>query len=293
MKIDDLFNNVEEEDLFGFKQLAPKELKTELINKITKGPIDEYTDIEVLACILNILESDFIAFGTSGGARLNDNEAKLIIRAAKVLLKRTNLGELNLPFRDFSGFYNYWRKEGMAGSWAARREYIQSVFQPLLENIESLIDQQFYSQLSDPVVEFEEVNSWMEINSEVAQLRSRFASAKTPQDYSAVGTACVRIIEALSRVAYQHLVHKIDDIEPEPPVDKTDIRISRVIEVGLGGRKNEQLRSLAKASAAAAHRVKHGKTPTKLQAGIACDATILLASIVQRIELARQEGVEK
>lgn len=33
-------------------------------------------------------------------------------------------------------------------------------------------------------------------------------------------------------------------------------------------------------------------TPNKIQAGIASDATILLASIVQRIEQARSEEVE-
>jgi len=292
MKQSDLFNTLVEENIFGFETSTLKDLKSDLVNQIAKSPHPKWSDIEVLKVLLQVVQEDFISCGTSGPMHLTDSEVKVCLRAIRSILGRSDLGELDLPFRDFSGFGDWWRKEGMVGggSWAIRRGYIQDQFQPLLEKIEDKEEQEFLANISDPVTELADLKTWTEIKSEVLQLRNRFAAAKTPQDFSAVGTACVRVIEGVSRVAYDHTIHSDPKDEIEPPVDKTDIRIGRVIQIGLSGRKNEQLRNLAKACSAAAHRVKHGRTPNKLQAGIACDATVLLTSIIQRIETARLEA---
>lgn len=270
MKASDLFETLVEEDIFGFETPTLKDLKVDLVNQIAKSPHATWSDADVLKVLLNLVQGDFIAFGTSGPVSLSDSEVKICLRAIRSILSRSDFGELDLPFRDFSGFGDWWRKEGMSGggSWAVRRGYIQDKFQPILDKIEDKEEQEFLANLSDPVTDLSDFKTWAEIKSEIIQLRSRFSGAKTHQDFSSVGTACVRVIEGLSRVAYDHDIHTQNAGDPEPPVDKTDIRIGRVIEVGLSGRKNEQLRALAKASSAAAHRVKHGRTPNKLQAGI-------------------------
>ena len=226
--------------------------------------------------------------------RLSDETFKMVLRLIKVVLKRNDLPELSLPFRDFSGFGDYWRKEGMSGggSWSIRRGFIQDIFNPIIDEIEDKQDRAYFAELSTPVSEQPIIGDWNKIKEEITQLRHRYAPAVTPQDFSSVGTACVRVIEGVSRVAYKQDVHGEPTDTSEPPVDKTNIRIGRVIEVGLSGRKNAELRSLAKSSSEVAHKVKHATTPNALQAGIACDATILLASIVQRIEQARSEEAE-
>jgi hypothetical protein len=46
----------------------------------------------------------------------------------------------DLPFRDFSGFRDYWIREEMAGtgSWAKRRGYLRDVFEPVLNLLDEL-----------------------------------------------------------------------------------------------------------------------------------------------------------
>lgn len=295
MKVDDLFDPEKSEDIFGFETIKNTKLKIDLIDSLAKAPRVDVDELELAKSLLTLLRDEFVSYGTDGSdMRLDDQTVKPVLRATKMITKRNNLTEPALPFRDFTGFMDYWRKEGMSGggSWAVRRGYIQDIFNPIIDAIEEKQDEIYITQLSTPVSEQPVIGDWVKLKDEITQLRNRFAGAKTPQDFSAVGTACVRIIEGLSRVAYKQDIHGEDTDTSEPPVDKTNIRIGRVIECGLGGRKNAELRSLAKSSSEVAHKVKHATTPNALQAGIACDATILLTSIVQRIEQARSEEAE-
>jgi len=279
------------EDMFEFQTLGPNHLNTDLINDLAQKPHHKYSELEVAKTLLELLRDEFVAFGTNGKNHLGNDEVKMVLRTAKIVLDRNSFPQIDLPFRDFDGFYDYWRKEDMVGggSWATRRGYIHDQFNPIITKIEDRIDAQYFTEISSPVDELPAIDDWQKIKDEITQLRKRYATAKTHQDFSAVGTACVRIIEGLSRVAYNHSIHGDEKDSPEPPVGKTNIRLERVIVVGLSGKENAELRTLAKSSIAVAHRVKHGVTPNALQAGLACDATILLASIIQRIEYARLE----
>lgn len=295
MNVDDLFDPVKVDDVFGFETIKYTNLKTDYVNGLAKAPHPDIDELELAKALLTVLRDDFVSYGTDGSdMRLDDQTVKIVLRAARIVTKRNNLSEPILPFRDFSGFGDYWRKEGMSGggSWSVRRSYIQDIFNPIIDTIEERQDEIYFSQLSTPVSEQPVIGDWVKLKDEITQLRNRFATAKTPQDFSAVGTACVRIIEGISRVAYKQEIHGEATDTSEPPVDKTNIRIGRVIEFGLDGRKNAELRALAKSSSEVAHKVKHATTPNALQAGIACDATILLASIIQRIEQARSEETE-
>lgn len=295
MKADDLFDPVTSEDVFGFETVEYTKLKTDFINELAKSPRHDIDELEIAKVLLSLIRDELISYGTDGGGmRLNDETLKIVLRAAKIILKRNGLPEFLLQFRDFSGFGDYWRKMGMSGggSWSIRRAYIQDIFNPIIDVIEDRQDEAYFTQISTPISEIQAIGDWSRIKDEITQLRNRYATAKTPQDFSAVGTACVRIIEGVSRVAYKQDIHGDLNDTSEPPVDKTNIRIGRVIEVGLEGRKNAELRSLAKSSSEVAHKVKHATTPNALQAGLASDAVILLASIIQRIEQARSEEAE-
>lgn len=296
MKPDNLFDTEAVESPFDLGiAVITYTLKTDLILALTKGARADIDELELASALLVTLRDDLVSYGTNGAdMRLDDETFRTVLRLTKVVLKRNSLPELSLPFRDFSGFGDYWRKEGMSGggSWSLRRGFVQDMFNPIIDEIEERQERAYFTDLSTPVSEQPVIGDWNKIREEITQLRNRYATAATPQDFSAVGTACVRVIEGVSRVAYKQDIHGESTDTSEPPVDKTNIRIGRVIEVGLSGRKNTELRSLAKSSSEVAHKVKHAATPNALQAGIACDATILLASIVQRIEQARSEEVE-
>lgn len=296
MKADDLFDiePVEGNPSFGIPFISYT-LKTEIVEKLAKGPRADVDELDFAKLLLVTLRDDLVSYGTNGSdIKLDDETIKIVLRTTKVVLKRNNLPELTLPFRDFSGFGDYWRKEGMSGggSWSTRRSYVQDLFNPIIDTIEERQDQIYFTEISTPVSEQPVIGDWNKIKEEITQLRNRYATAVTPQDFSSVGTACVRVIEGISRVAYKHNIHGDPNDTSEPPVDKTNIRIGRVIDIGLNGRKNAELRGLARSSSEVAHKVKHANTTNALQAGIASDAVILLASIIQRIEQARSEEVK-
>jgi len=124
---------------------------------------------------------------------------------------------------------------------------------------------------------------WPVVDEEIRELRRRFATAVTTQDYRAIGTNCIGVLEALGETVYDRTRH-LREAETVPPRDKTNIRIGRYIEDALPGRANEDLRGLANKAAALAHHVKHSPTPSRREAGVASDAVILLANMLRRLE---------
>jgi hypothetical protein len=117
---------------------------------------------------------------------------------------------------------------------------------------------------------------------EISELRRHFLAAHSPQDCPSVGLDCVAVTEALSAQVYDPTRH-LGEGEDEPSVANTKVRIGRFIEDAAAGSDNAALRKLARAAIEFAQHVKHSKTPTRREAGIAADAVILLANILRRL----------
>lgn len=91
------------------------------------------------------------------------------------------------------------------------------------------------------------------------------------------------ITEALSRQVYEHAKHTPEG-EPEPAEGKTKLRLERYVEAQLPGAANAEMRKMARAAIELAEAVKHGRTPSRTQAGVAADAVILLANMLRRLD---------
>lgn len=285
MNQDDFYKYEMTQNPFGMEEERKTGLNTVLIDEIINKRYTRTFDLEALNIMLNILKSELVSFANAGDNIMSDDELRFFIKSIRIILKRHNFTDLKLPFSSFSEFYDDWRAHGYTGngSWEVRRRYVADLLNGNIGEIRKSLDDILLDILVTPLSEPVPLDNWEHILSEVEELRVRFSSARTPQDFSAVGTACVRIIEGISRVVYVHDIHGAEGYD-EPSVAKTDIRIGQIITVGLGGSTNEELRSLARSCSAAAHKVKHSTTPNALQAGIACDAVILLCSIINRIE---------
>lgn len=276
------------EDEYGLSETRKIGLNTSLIEEIINKKYTISQELDALLHMLNLLRDELTSYANEGHQVLNNAEIGILIRAIRILLKRQNLKDLKLPFNNFSEFYDDWRSKGLTGtgSWSRRRMYVSSLLEYSISDVKEKLDAIIFDDLVYPVENYHQIENWDNIFNEINELRIRYTSARTAQDFSAVGVACVRIIEGLSRVAYIHSIHG-DSSQEEPAVSKTDLRIGQVITFNLGGRPNEELRALAKTSSAVAHKVKHATTPNALQAGIACDSVILLCSIINRIEIDR------
>jgi len=128
-----------------------------------------------------------------------------------------------------------------------------------------------------------ETLGWPAVDTEVGELRRHFHSARTPQDYRAVGNDCVHIMEALSRQVYDHARHTPAG-EEEPPVASTKTRLDRYVRARLPGSASAEIRKFARATIELAQAVKHRGTPTRTEAGVLSDAVILLANMLRRLE---------
>ena len=280
MKIDDLYEIVKTDDpVWGSDQY---ELRRDLLTRALKAPVEDTEDIDLADTVVRLAHQEFEAYGTSGGNRLDDDDdVELVLRACQRICARCSVTFPTLPFRSFSGFHAYWVKEDMKGSYAARRDYLNGVFQPIEDELFKLVQRTWDEELSEAVSPHAQLG-WPSVDREIAELRRRFTVARSSQDHSAVGTACVRILELVGDVALEPARHIPSGMEI-PARDKTKNRFEFIINVDLQGKENEVLRKVSRSVVELAHEVKHRSTPSRRDAGIAADAVILLANMIRRI----------
>lgn len=124
---------------------------------------------------------------------------------------------------------------------------------------------------------------WPKVDGELTELRRRFRTAATPQDYRDTGNRSIAVLKAVSRTVYDPTAH-VREGETELSPDKTKLRISRYVEDSLAGKDNEAIRGVVVKTIELAHSVKHSTEPTCREAGIAADAVIMLANILRRVD---------
>ena len=253
-----------------------------LLESLRRSPVTDRDDIEVAIALAKLVHDELESFGTHGEQRLSDDQIALAIRALSTVLKRLGV-TLSVPFRNFSTFRTYWiRKDCIGpGSWQARRGLLDEIFEPLHLKLMRIEDTTLEA-LANPISPRAETG-WPEVDEEIRELRRRFQTSTTAQDYRAVGTHCVGVLEALGRTVYDPSRH-LREGETIPPPDKSKQRIGRYVEDALPGKSNEELRGLASKTIELAHHVKHASTPTRRDAGIAADSVILLANILRRLQ---------
>lgn len=255
-------------------------LDRSLIDQLRRGPVEGRTDIDVAIGLADLVHAQLQGFGTDSSHTVDDSEISSAILALGAVLRRLTI-QFDLPFRNFTTFRSHWIKNGASNSWQARRDMLDELFEPLHLALVRL-EERTLEALAVPVSPHAELG-WPLVDEEIRELRRRFATSVTAQDYRAIGTHCIGVLEALGDIVFDAERH-VRQGETAPSRDKTNIRIGRYIEEALPGRANEDLRGLANKAAALAHHVKHAPTPTRREAGIAGDAVILLANLLRRLE---------
>jgi hypothetical protein len=258
-----------------------QQVNVPLLDALRSGPPDGSDDVAVAIGLSRLIHEDLEAFGTAGGEVMTNDQMGLAIRAQRAVLARVGI-TFDLPWRDLKTFRNHWIREGCANSYQARRDLLDQHFESLHTRLIDLEDREFRSVLAEAVSPHFGTG-WPKVDEEIRELTRRFRSSSTPQDYRAVGTHCMGVLDALSRTVYKPQRH-LREGETEPPVDKSKQRIGRYIEDAVPGKSNEEVRGVANKVIELAHRVKHSETPTRRDAGISADAVILLANILRRLE---------
>lgn len=266
---------------FGATTVSKPKLDVAKVQTVRTGPRPGHTDLEVAIALAALAHDELLAFGTGGGEQLTDTEIGLVLTALRAVTKRLAVA-FEPPYRNFSTFKSYWLRNKGYNSWQARREMLEQLFEPLRTTLVRM-EEQTFDALAEPVSPHTEVG-WPLVDEEVRELRRRFQTASTPQDYRAIGTHCIGVLQALGRTVYDTDRH-LPPGESVPPIDKTKQRIGRYVEDALPGEYNHDVRGLAVKTIELAHHVYHSPDgSTRREAGIAADAVILLANILRRLE---------
>lgn len=173
-------------------------------------------------------------------------------------------------------------QEGCANSYQKRRDLLHKHFDPVFVRLDELEQAQFEATVASGVSPRASLG-WPAVDAEVSELMRRFQSAATPQDYRDVGNRCVAVLEAVGEVVYDAEKH-LQDGETLPARDESKKRLERYVECSLAGKENAKIRAVVRPVIELAHSVKHRPTPTRRDAGIVADATVLLAHILRRAE---------
>lgn len=253
-------------------------LDQELIAKLRSIPLRQFSDVEVALALGGLVNDELMAFGTGGGETLDDGEMQTCIATLTAVTTRLEI-PLKIPFRNFTTFKTYWLRNDGYGSWQARREMLDSIFEPFFAEL-FVREQQSLDALAKPISPRDALG-WPQVDEAIRELRRRFETASTPADYKDTGHRSVTVLETLSAVVFDP--SHLNEGETELPVDKTKSRIGRYVERTCGGAEHEALRSLVTATVNFTQRVKHG-SGNRRDAGMAADSVILLANLLRRLQ---------
>jgi len=255
----------------------------ELLDQLMIAASPLVDDLDVAVSLLALLHDEFRAFGTSGGQWVPEDHVRIASDACSEVMGRLGLVAFDLPFRDYDGFYAYWRLKGAAGAggWQARRDLLANIFDPARDAVRREKMRRRRVSVASGVTSAGDLG-WPAVDRLVTQVGRRFASARNYDDYKSVGLDCVSLLDTLSRTLYDPATH-LREGEEEPPVDQSKKRLERVVEDATPGTSNDDLRKLIKAAIAYAHHVKHQTSPNRHQAGMAADAAILIAHLLRRL----------
>ncbi len=116
-----------------------RELNQPLLDGLRRGRVDGLDDLDAALALTQLVHDDLMAYGTGGGEEVTNTQIGLAMRALRATLTRLGV-EIDLPFRDYTTFRTYWTTHGGHGSWAARREMVTAIFEPVFARLFSLQD---------------------------------------------------------------------------------------------------------------------------------------------------------
>lgn len=269
------------EDFFEDDWLTEQRiLNRGLLERIRSGSYPDRSDVEVGAALLRLTHDELEAYGTDGSQRTSEDDMRAITRTCRLLMQRIGV-DFVLPFSDYRTFRSHWVANGGHGSWQARRDILNALFEPLHLELARLEDDEIISTLTRPITPHPGTG-WSRVDAEINELRRHFAAARSAQDYRNVGNDCVAVTEKLSEAVFDPDRH-LRAGEDLPPVSNTKIRIDRFVEHAAAGPANKEIRKVARAVIELAQAVKHRDTPSRRDAGIAADSVIQLANILRRL----------
>ncbi len=255
-------------------------LTPEVVKRIERGQ-STIPDAEAANLLVDSLASTMVAVAT-GGPRIETRNAEYQSEhtALRGVLQRLGIRYSN-PHNDLWDWYGHWREK--LPSYHERRVYVSGLFDPVREALAERppgLQELEAGVLTGPT-------GWTEVDAMLGKLRRRFSEARDAEDYKAVGLLCHSIVTAVGKVVFE-LDRDLPDGEDQPGPDDAKRQIDLVLRRAASGSRFEHVRKIVSATYGQANLAKHRQTATKVDAGIAAHAALLLAQTLRLI--AEEDG---
>jgi len=223
------------------------------------------TDKEFLQ-FLESMKALLISVST-GGPRIGevDDRYKQLYGFTSLELRARGLENPN-PFPSLWDWYSRW-SSGDYPTYQSRRDYISSLFNPLISFIQT-------GQHSAP-----EPTGWERVDRCVAELRTRLASATTEEQYQAVGLLGREALISAAQMVFDASRHPTHDGVAPSPTDAKRM-LDAYIGVELAGGANEEARRHARSTLDFAIALQHRRTASFRDAALCVESTISTVSII-------------
>ncbi len=215
---------------------------------------------------LEYLRDKMIAVATGGPLikDVNDQFQESYILVGEELARR---GIKNpLPFGSLWDWYGRWSSGDMP-TYKSRRLFISELFNPLI------------SKISTGEVEELEPTGWARVDRTVGELRDRFESANTEEQFQVVGLLCREALISLAQAVYIAGQHPtLNGVAPS----LTDAKrmLEAYIATELGGGVNGEARKHARSALALALSLQHKRTAGFRDAAMCVEATTSVINII-------------
>jgi hypothetical protein len=201
----------------------------------------------------------------TGGPRIGEVHGRFqyVFAAVGEELDRRGIQNV-IPYSDLWEWYGRWSSGDMP-TYQSRRVYVAGIFDPLMNRIRTGRVEDFAP------------TGWARVDRTVGEVRNRLASARSEEQFQAVGLLCRDVLLSLAQAVY------VPERHPSPDgvaIGETDSR--RMIEafmlVELSG-ANEEARKHARSALALANALVHRRTAGFRDAAMCAEATTSVINV--------------
>jgi hypothetical protein len=225
------------------------------------------TDQELLQR-LDKLKSVMIAVAT-GGPRIGDVEAsfsKDYDQFAEELRRRGF--ENPLPYRDLWEWYGRW-SSGDLPSWQSRRQLVNDLVNEFVSTIRA-------RQTGHTTVE---PTGWPRVDRNVTEVRKSLETARTEEQFQAVGLLCRETLISLAQAVYNASLHPTLDGVTASATDAKRM-LEAYTAVVFAGSAHEYMRKHTRAAYDLASHLQHRRTASFRDAAACSEATTSIVNLI-------------